>query len=372
MKLADLPDIDFVNINTAEIEQAIYDSYAKITGRTLAKGDPVRLFLLFQADVIIRLLNKINYTGKQNLLKYSTGENLDNLAANAWISRIPAGTAKTTLRVTLSAVRESATIIPEGTRVSPENSVYFATDNDLIIPAGVISKDVSATCTASGSLGNNYRAGEINKIVDPIAFVDTIINITMSEGGSDTESDESLRERVWEAPEALSVAGPAGAYKARTKAVSSAIVDVNVSSPEPGVVDVVPLLTDGGIPQEELIKTINQALSADDIRPLTDKVQVIAPTVVSYDINASYYITDDADALQVKDNVAKAVQSFISWEKARLGRDINPSRLIQTIMEVSGVKRVDIEKPVFSVVKETQVAVASGDVSVVMLGSEDE
>ena len=131
MKLADLPDIDFVDIDAETIEMALFSAYTSITGRTLGQADPIRLFILFVADVIIRLLNKINDTGKQNLLKYSNGDNLDNLAANAWVTRIPASAATTTLEVTLSGERSTETVIPAGTRVSPESNVYFATDAAL-------------------------------------------------------------------------------------------------------------------------------------------------------------------------------------------------------------------------------------------------
>lgn len=371
MKLADLPDIDFVDVDTQTIENAVFTSYGNITGRTLAQGDPTRLFLLFVADVIVRLENKINATAKQNLLKYATGDNLDVLAANAWTTRIAASAAHTTLKATLSAAREKETIIPKGTRVSPQDKLYFATDMALVIKAGDTTGSVTATCTQTGTAGNGYRAGEIKNIVDPVAYVDSIVNTTLSEGGSDTETDDSLRERTWEAPETLSVAGPEGAYKARTKAVNSSIIDVFVDSPSAGTVRIVPLLTDGEVPDTELITEVHTALSAATVRPLTDKVEVTAPTVVSYDVNAKYYIDTDADASTVQKNVSTAMTEFTAWERAKLGRDINPSKIVQILMDVSGVKRVEVTSPAFTVVENTQVA-HEKTISVVMAGSEAE
>lgn len=371
MKLADIPDVDFVDVDAQKIENAVFDSYKNITGRTLAQGNPVRLFLLFQADVIIRLLNKINFTAKQNLLKYAAGDNLDVLAANVWTTRIAASAAHTTLRVTLSAVREKETIVPKGTRVSTQDNIAFATDAALIIKAGEQAGAVAATCTQTGTIGNDFRAGEICNIVDPVAYVDTMVNTTLSEGGGDTETDDSLRERVWEAPETLSVAGPARAYEARTKAANSNIIDVCVDSPSPGVVRVVPLLAGGEVPGEEILADVQKELSADSVRPLTDCVQTVAPTVVSYDISATYYIDDDADATTVQKSVAAAVSDFAAWQRARLGRDINPSRLVQMMMGVGGVKRVDVSKPVFTVLSNTQVAHEQA-VKVIMAGSESE
>lgn len=81
MKLSDLPDIEFVSADEQEILSDIIKLYTEITGRTLAQGDPVRLFLCVIATIILMLCNKINYTGKQNLLRYSAGANLDHLGS---------------------------------------------------------------------------------------------------------------------------------------------------------------------------------------------------------------------------------------------------------------------------------------------------
>lgn len=46
MKLSDLPDIEFVSADEQEILSDIIKLYTEITGRTLAQGDPVRLFFM--------------------------------------------------------------------------------------------------------------------------------------------------------------------------------------------------------------------------------------------------------------------------------------------------------------------------------------
>ena len=74
--LNNLTDITFVSSEKEKVVEYLLSTYKAVTGRTLAKADPVRLFILVIASVIILLLNKINYTGKQNLLKYAVGDNL--------------------------------------------------------------------------------------------------------------------------------------------------------------------------------------------------------------------------------------------------------------------------------------------------------
>ena len=138
-KLKSLPEIVFVDADAAKVESYILSEYEKITGRSLAKGDPVRLFLLTNAAVIILLLNKINETGKQNLLRYADGNNLDHLGALVGVERIPATAAVTTMQVTLSAELGNSTIIPAGTRFTAGDNVFFALDAPMIIKAGQTS-----------------------------------------------------------------------------------------------------------------------------------------------------------------------------------------------------------------------------------------
>ncbi|MBE6091696.1 MAG: baseplate J/gp47 family protein [Selenomonas ruminantium] len=371
MKLSDIPDVNFVDLNAEEIEAEVFTLYTTITGRSVEKGDPIRLFILFIVDLIIRLLNKINDTGRQNLIKHSTGTCLDGLAANAWITRIGASPATVTIKAVLSTVRERETVIPAGTRVSPGNNIYFATDKDLVIAAGETEGIVAATCTEIGTVGNDYVIGEINTIVDPVPYVTEMTNITKSEGGAEVEEDDALRQRVWEAPESLSVAGPAGAYRAKAMAVNSAIADVYPYSPSAGVVRNVVMLKNGGIPGAEILADVLAALNADTERPLTDFVEVVAPEVVNYDINAKYYILPDASAVTVQAKVAAAVNDYITWQYGSLGRDITPDKLQSLIYAIPGIKRVIIESPVHTVLHEIEIA-KPVNISVTMAGSEDE
>lgn len=381
MKLSDLPDIDFVDIDRDTVQQAVFDAYTNITGRMLAQGDPIRLYNLFITEVIIRLLNKLNDTGKQNLLKYANGGKLDNLAALVRTTRLQSSTATTTLMVTLSAARANETIIPAGTRVASGDNKYFATDEDLIITAGSLTGTVGATCTDTGITGNGYMPGEISLIVDPVAYVASISNTTQSEGGSETETDDAFRARTFEAPESFSTAGPAGAYRYHVMSMNSGIIDVGLGSPQPGTVEIAPLMSGGTPPGEELINEVQEALMKRDVRPLTDYVQVVPPEQITYDVDVTYYIYAEADMTTVQAKVNEAVNKFVLWQKSVLGRDVNPSELHQAIKEIQGVKRVIINQPGFLTVYRgndaegnyhpSQVAIASS-ISVTMGGVEDE
>lgn len=350
MKLADMPEINPVDLTVDDVEEMLFTSYQNITGRTLGQADPVRLFILFVADALYRTCEKINYAGRQNFLRTAEGKSLDALAANICVTRTAANAAHARIRITLSGARTVDTVIPAGTRVSPANNIYFATDENVVITSGNLTADVRATCTSTGITGNDYQPGEISKIVDPVAYVATMVNTTKSEGGSDEEDDDSLRERVFEAPERFSTAGPAGAYGYYTKAVSSLISDVYIWSPSPGVVQDVFLLKGGVVPEQEMLDEVTKALSAGGVRPLTDKVEVLAPAIVKYDVDVSYSVNSDADLATVSANVTEAVNGYIAWQKEKLNRDIDPSELVHRIKAVSGTCHIIVNSPSYTVV----------------------
>ena len=166
--------------------------------------------------------------------------------------------------------------------------------------------------------------------------------------------------------------GPRGSYIYHAKAVSSQISDVSAESPQDGVADIRIMLYGGELPSEELIKEVQAYLSADDIRPMTDKVTVAAPTTVDFDIELTYYIPKDKEAStkEIKRAVDLAVESYELWQTSKMGRDINPSYFYAILMD-SGIKRADIKKPVFTEIPKGSVAVLK-KCTVTFGGVEDE
>lgn len=372
MDLSKLADITFVSADVETVKEEIFSAYEKITGRTLADGDPVRLFLLTIANVIILQRNLINETGKMNLLRYATGDYLDHLGAFLGVGRTAATAARVTVEFTLSAARTQATVIPAGTRVTAGDQVFFATAEDVTIAAGELSGSGTAACTEAGETGNGYAAETLTTLVDPLPYIAAVTNTTESEGGAAEEDDETFRERIRIVPESFSVAGPSGAYEYWAKTASSLISDVYVTSPTPGEVEVRPLLTDGEIPGEEILETVLETLNDTSVRPLTDKVTVLAPEAAEYTLDVTYYIAkkNQAQAAAIRTAVNEAAETYVAWQKAVLGRDINPSELIARLVE-AGAKRVEVASPAYTKLTGGEVAVCASS-TVTYGGIEDE
>ncbi|NPV30551.1 MAG: baseplate J/gp47 family protein [Firmicutes bacterium] len=370
--LSNLPQIEFVSTDVGEIEANIITVYEGISGRKLAPGDPVRLFLQAIAAIIAQQRVLINYAAKQNLLMYAEGAYLDHIGALVRTERLPAKAAQTTLRFTISPPQPQAVIIPAGIRATPDGQVFFATVQATTVPAGATQIDVVAECTTPGTIGNGWQVGQINKLVDPLPWVQKVENITVSSGGVDEEDDDSYRERIRQAPESFSVAGPEEGYKYWAKSAHQSIIDVSVTSPAPGQIEIRPLLENGQIPGQEILDAVAGVCNDKRIRPLTDQVVVLAPEVVSYNIDLTYYIAqaNAAIAASIQEAVNKAVEDYVAWQRAKLGRDINPSELIARVM-AAGAKRVNVISPVFTSIAPHQIAIA-GTVSVQYGGLEDD
>lgn len=376
-----LDDISFADTDPVKIERDIITLYETMTGRSLAKGDPVRLFLDTIAAVFVQLYSTLDTSAKLNLLAYSEGAFLDHLGALLDVTRLEAARAETTLRFSLSEGQPAAVIIPAGTRVSPGGgTLLFATEEAVEIPAGETEIDVVAQCSEAGEVGNGFVPGQLKKLVDPFPYEMSVSNVTTSGGGADTEGDENLRERIQIAPESFSVAGPDGAYEYYARSAHQGIINVAVLGPEdstaahvitPGNVEVYPLMVGGELPSREILDAVSAALNAKDKRPLTDYVHVLTPEAVNYNISVSYWIerSNAARGASIQAAVTAAVQEWVTWQRSRLGRDINPSELTRR-MVAAGAKRVEIASPSFTVLTATQVAIPGG-VSVLYGGLED-
>ena len=375
-----LPDISFIDNKTIDqVRQemvADYESFiSEATGQTvsLERSSVHRMELYAAAAQIFQAMQYIDRQGKQSLLKYSYSDYLDNLAAFKGVTRTPATAATTTVRFTLSAERDTATGIPQGTRVSTAGSIYFATDVYAEIPAGSTTVDVPATCTVAGTDGNGLAIGELTTIVDPIPYVASVSNTTATEGGAEIESDADLAERVFLAPGAYSTAGPEDGYIYHAKAYSPAVGDVVATSDqEAGTVDIVFIMADGSTPGEEMIEGMEGYMRSKDIRPMSDLVRIAAPEEVQYTINLTYYInrSDSAKAVTIQAAVAQAVEDYKTWQRA-IGRDVNPSQLTHMVME-AGAKRVTVTAPAYTVVGKTKVSALQGAAVVTYGGLEDD
>lgn len=367
--------IQFVENDSEKIINNLVAQFEAALGEKLQPSDERTLFLYQFAQVLVQLNSTINDTGNQVLLRYARGTGLDAIGELLGVKRSPATYASCIMKFTLAAIQTNSVVIPKGTRATPDGYTYFATEKDLIIPAGSLTGEVEAIATQEGSSCNGYAEKTIKYIVDNVQFLKEVENTTETTGGTDQESDDSLRERIRLAPESYSTAGTSESYIYWAKTASTDVGDVVVYSPvndtslsteerEAGAGRVYIYITkkDGTIPDVEnnendraLLDKVAEVVSAKDKRPLTDFVTVLAPTVVEYSVNLGYYIAeeDEMNAATIDKKVKDAVSEYIAWQGAKIGRDINPDKLRYLVLN-AGASRVDIQSPTFQTLSKME------------------
>ncbi len=358
------PDISFIDNSTVDevLNQMVNDyqeKHKELTGRdiSLAQADPYRLIMYACTVQIYQAMQYIDNAGKMGTLKYSRGNYLDNIAALRGVERIQSTAAVTTLKFSIENTIESVVAIPAGTRVTNGNDIYFATDKYAEIAAGETAVTVSATCTTTGTWGNGFAPGEFEVLVNTLPYIVSVTNIDATAGGADTENDESLKDRIFNAPSTYTTTGTAAAYKYHVKSVDTTISDVQVQSTTAGTVEIYFVCNGGEIPTDSLIEKVSEHLMNGDVRPLTDNVVVQAPTTQEYDVEFVYYIsTSDKSAVStIQADVDTAVSLYNIWQTEKLGRDIDPGELNKRIRD-AGAKRLVITSPAFTVLGKDTIA----------------
>lgn len=373
------PDIEFVETDTETIENSLIAlwelMYEKMTGKKkkVYPASPERLYIAYTAAIIVQQRIIINETAKKNVPRYANGKYLDSLGELFKDTfRLPEARATAIFRFHISEPQPQSVIVPQGTRINFDGEIVFATTEELEIKAGEEYGDILGECLTPGIVGNNIAAGQIKEIMDTYDFYWKVENITRTAGGADKESDQSYYERLRESVEGFSTAGPVGGYIYHVKSVSTAITDVTATSPEPGLVDIRVLLNGGEMPTEATMQEIQDALNASTVRPLTDRVIVSKPEEVPFSVDVTIYLPrySQTSSTIIERDARSAVAAYIKWQTEKMGRDINPSRLHNFLME-AGLKRAEIRKPDFTVVPETSVARLTGE-TVLNGGTEDE
>lgn len=346
---------EFVKTDLAECKQYTISLVEQILGVTVQPGSPLMLLCSVFATILTYLLGKINHAGNQNLPSGAEGENLDRLAEELYfVTRPEAKGATCTVEFKISEAQEEAIRIPAGTRVTDASkTLYWATQRDEYISPGSDTITLPVVCQTVGTDGNGWEPGQISDLVDIFPYYASCKNTTTSGGGSDVMTDDEFYNFMVSSTDSHSTAGATGGYEYWARTASTEIAGVLANSPEPGKVKIYTLMNDGTPAGEEIKKAVLAACSPKAVRPLTDHVECGDPTTVEYDIELTYYIPSatTVSPATIEAAVEEKVNEYVTWQSAKLGRDINPSQLYSLLMS-TGIKRLELVKPEFKKLKD--------------------
>ena len=340
-----LPEPNFIDRDPDIITKEWVELYEKKSGKVLQPAQIERLMIDVGAyrETVLRM--KIQETAKKNLLSYAPLEILEHIGEPLGVRKLLANCSITLLKFSVDDPLDFDFKINAGCEVeSKDGLVIFQTTEDVILKAGQTTVTVEAICETPGIVGNNYIIGSINNLITPVSYISNVENTTISSGGADDEEADGLRERIRQAPEKFSNAGSRGAYRYHTLSAHQSIIDVAINSPSPGVVNIYPLTKDGN-PTPEIIEIVQNYLSDDKIRPLTDYVQVLSPDKIDFSIKATIYLYMDSDEASVIKTIDAKLREYKATLSEQLGKDIVQTQIVTILNSIYGVFKVIIETP---------------------------
>lgn len=314
-------------------------------GKTLEPAQIERLMANAWAYRETLVRTGINDAAKQCLVAFAKAPMLDYLGQLVGVTRLPEKPATCDIKF-IFTIGHGAAVIPAGMRVqSTDGKANFYVLNDTPVLVSDADLTVPCECETPGTFANGYLAGDIKNILDPQAFITSAANTTTSSGGEEQEDDDNLRERIYLAPSTFSVAGSEDAYTYWTKTADQSIIDVKITSPIPGTVNIYPLVSPGGVvTPNNILNAVTAICSGKKVRPLTDTVAVISPTPVNYNIAVDLTLYEGADQLYIVSQIQTLLQSFGDTRRAQMARDIIKAH-IAGLCAQEGVYNIAVTSP---------------------------
>ena len=157
------------------------------------------------------------------------------------------------------------------------------------------------------------------------------------------ESDEELRNRTQAKIVGWTTAGSKEAYKFHALNSDQRVKEANADSPEPGLVRISILSKENnGVVSDDLLEAVNDYLQRDDIRVLTDTVQVVPCTLIDIDVRAKITLMSSTPEEFLKTIKSTFRKKFS--EMATMGTSVSRSWIISNLF-LDGVKDVQLIAP---------------------------
>ena len=146
-----MSELQFIETSAQKVHETIISELENGVNDPLYPGDERRIFGDAMAEVIVAVYNSVNDACKQKMLRYARGSVLDALGENRDTPRLDPTFATTTLRFGINEAIASNIVIPAGIRVTNDFVHYFLTDATVVLYAGSLYVEVSATAESGGT-----------------------------------------------------------------------------------------------------------------------------------------------------------------------------------------------------------------------------
>ena len=197
-----------ITIDTSDVRSDFETAYKEALGGdlNLDSSTPQGQMIINDTNALVMAQQEVVNAANNCSVYYATGHALD-VAASFW------GYFRKTATGTVVVVKFSGTngtVIPKGTLVEDGTYEYATLNAETIGATGIVY--IQCQCTTTGPI--ECPAGTIVSLVEPIAGVSNVINMSNGITGYDSESDSAFRARI-----------TANWFNIRARAILEAMID---------------------------------------------------------------------------------------------------------------------------------------------------
>ncbi|MDH0364245.1 baseplate assembly protein [Comamonas aquatica] len=250
------------------------------------------------------------------------------------LSQLPAPNVVQPLDFEAELARLKAIVREEMAAVEPEIDTILALESEPIVK--VLQRIAYENIAMQARINDSAHACMLAYAVDEDLEVFAANNGVQKLPG---ETDEQLRRRAQMAFEGLTVAGSKGSYIFHALGADAHVLDAMPITPTGGTVRVVVLSTEGdGSASPELLDKVEAALSPDDVRPMSETVEVVSAEVIPFEVIAQLRAYPGPTQANVLERALASLNTYLASCR-KLGYDVALTG-IAAALHVQGVQSV--------------------------------
>lgn len=329
----DSSETHYLTYDPENIYREMQRAYIESGGDVLYPGDEKEILLRAVQSLMVQAFAGVDNALRMATLRYAQGDYLDLYGQNRGCIRIDAKNARATVEIKFRATGTARTI-EAGTLVTADGERLYSLEDDVAqtgyqqtIRAKIVAKD-------SGSAGNGLLSGTQMQFLIQSNAVESVFCVEDAQGGQEREDDETYRERIRTFGLMNITTGPQVQYEAAAKNVTSEILDARAVNMGAGKVGIALLLA-SDVGSEAIIHNVEQSLSANDARPMTDDVHVFLASEIPYTLNVMYKAELGSG---IASTIAKVVADYQKWQDGTIGRAFNPDRLTASMYQAGAIR----------------------------------
>lgn len=317
-----------------DILSRMQDKFKDLSGYSADEASDIGIRLKVLAGEIYSSYTNLEFIKTQMFPQTATGTYLDMHAMQRGLQRIGATKSSGTLTFSRAENILYDVTIPKGTvcATAQINGVRYVTLEDAYIASGQSSVSVPAESETAGSIANALKSA-ITVMVTPPAGISAVTNESAFVGGSDSESDDDLRQRLLYSYKNISNGSNCAFYRDIALGFDDVYSVSVINRPNgSGTVDIY-VANNGAVLESNKMSEIQSKINS--LKEINVNAQVKAPALVSVSITLNIVVKDGYDSNTVKANCEANIANYFSTLK--IGQDVFLADIANVVYNTEGI-----------------------------------